>query len=226
MDLDIGFWRNSMKRLRFFTTAFCVAGLLSAWPAAAQNNNHLTFNIGAGFTEPVRHTDGRVDVGYNINAGAGINLTPAFGVIGEFGYNHFALASPVLNAAGVPDGNARLYSLTLNPIVRFNPHGRFDVYAIGGGGYYRRTMEFTAPTIATITAFDPFFGVFFPAAVPANTSLGSFTQNKAGWNVGAGFTVQMKGDSNAKFFAESRYHHVYTTPVSTSMLPVTFGFRW
>ena len=87
-------------------------------------------------------------------------------------------------------------------------------------------MEFTAPTVATVTAFDPFYGVFFPAAVPANTVLGSFTQNKAGWNVGAGVSVRVKGDSNAKIFAESRYHYVYTTPVRTTVLPVTFGLRW
>jgi opacity protein-like surface antigen len=198
---------------------------MMAWPAAAQNSNRFNFNIGAGFSEPVRDTDGRVDVGYNINLGAGINFVPAFGVVGEFGYNR-GLASPVLNAAGAPDGSARLYSVTLNPIIHFNPHGRFDVYAIGGGGYYRRTVEFTAPTTATVTAFDPFFGVFFPAAVPANTVLGSFTQNKGGWNAGAGVSVRVKGDSNAKLFAESRYHYVYTTPVRTTVLPVTFGLRW
>jgi hypothetical protein len=77
-----------------------------------------------------------------------------------------------------------------------------------------------------VTGFDPFFGVFFPAAVPSNTVLGSFTQDKGGWNVGAGVSVRVKADSNAKFYAESRYHYIYTTPVRTSMLPVTFGFRW
>src|SRR5262245_38253333 len=128
-----------MKGLRFFTIACGMAGLMSAWPAAAQDTNRFNFNIGAGFSEPVRDTDGRVDTGYNIKLGAGVNFIPALGVVGEFGYNHFGLASPVLSAFGAPDGSARLYSLTLNPIVHFNPRGRFDLYAIGGGGYYRRT---------------------------------------------------------------------------------------
>ena len=215
-----------MKQIRFFTIACCLAGLILAWPAAAQNNNHFTFNVGGGFTEPVKDTDGRVNTGFNINAGAGVNFTAAFGMIGEFGFNHFGLAAPTLNAAGAPDGSTRLYSLTVNPIIRFNPHGRLDFYAIGGGGYYRRTVEFTAPTVASVTAFDPFFGVFFPAAVPANTVLGSFTQNKAGWNIGAGVSARVKADSNTKVFAESRYHYVYTTPVRTTVLPVTFGLRW
>ena len=82
------------------------------------------------------------------------------------------------------------------------------------------------PNIATTTLFDPFFGVFFPAAVPANAVLGSFTQNKGGLNIGAGVSVRVKGDSNTKFFAETRYHYMFTTPQATTVLPVTFGLRW
>jgi len=116
------------------------------------------------------------------------------------------LSGSALSAAGAPAGSTRIYSLTLCPIFRFNPRGRFDAYAIGGGGYYRRTIEFTQPTIGTVTAFDPFYGVFFPVAVPANTVLGSFTQNKGGLNIGGGITARIRGDSNTKFFVEARYH--------------------
>jgi opacity protein-like surface antigen len=191
----------------------------------AQNTNKFTFNIGGGFTEPVRHTDGRLNTGFNITAGAGVNLAPQVGVIGEFGYNQLDLSDAALSLAGVPAGSTRIYSLTLNPIVRFNPRGRFDAYVVGGGGYYRRTVEFTQPTTATVTAFDPFYG-FFPALVPANVVLGSFIQNKGGLNIGGGISVRVRGDSNTKFFAETRYHYLYTTPVRTSILPVTFGIRW
>ena len=97
---------------------------------------------------------------------------------------------------------------------------------VGGGGFYRRTTEYTEPTIATATVFDPFFGLFYPVAVPANTVLGSFTQNKAGLNIGAGVSVRVRGDSNAKIFAESRYHYILTNPERMSVLPVTFGLRW
>src|SRR5690242_4041083 len=207
-----------MNRRALYTIA-CAAALLAVRPAAAQNTNKFNFNIGAGFTEPVKYSDSRLDTGFNITAGAGYNFVPHLGVVGEFGFNHLGLSSAALSAAGVPGGSTRIYSLTLNPIVHFNPRGRMDAYIIGGGGFYRRTVELTAPTVATVTAFDPFFGVFYPAAVPANTVLGSFTQNKGGLNVSAGFTVQLKGDSNAKFYAESRYHYVFTTPVRTTTLP-------
>jgi len=36
----------------------------------------------------------------------------------------------------------------------------------------------------------------------------------------------VKEDSNAKIYAESRYHYMYTTPVRTMILTVTFGFCW
>ena len=216
-----------MKRRILHTFACCLGGLLLAWPAAAQNTSKFIFEVGGGATEPVRHnTENRLDTGFNFLVGGGVNLAPAFGVVAEFGYNQLGINSHVLQGMGVPDGSGRIYSLTLNPVVRFNPRGRFDAYLTGGGGYYRRTVEFTEPTVITVTAFDPFFGVFFPADIPAHTVLGSFTQNKGGLNAGAGVSVRVRGDSDAKFFAEARYHYMFTTPVATTYLPVTFGFRW
>jgi opacity protein-like surface antigen len=214
-----------MKRYISCIAFSCLMGLLVVGPANAQNTNKFTFNIGGGFTEPVRDF-GRLDTGFNITAGAGVNFAPNFGLIAEFGFNHLDLTRRALAAAGAPDGSSRIYSVTLNPIVHLNPHGRVDAYVVGGGGYYRRTVEFTAPTIATVTFFDPFIGVFYPGGVPSNTVLGSFTQNKGGLNIGAGLSFRISADGNAKLFAESRYHYIYTSPQRTTILPVTFGFRW
>jgi opacity protein-like surface antigen len=215
-----------MKRSTIVAAAICAAGLICARPSAAQNVSHFTFDAGAGFSQPVEHTDGRLDTGFNIRAGVGYNFVPRFGVVAQFGYDQFGLTSAVLSRASAPDGSARLYSVTLNPIIHFNPRGRMDPYVIGGGGYYRRTVEFTQPTLASATVFDPFFFGFYNVPVVANQVLGSFTQNKAGWNIGAGVSFRVKEDSHAKIFAESRYQYIYTTPVRTSVLPVTFGLRW
>jgi opacity protein-like surface antigen len=211
---------------KIFMATICLAGIIGAVPGAAQNTNRFTFNAGAGFTEPVRFTEDRLSRGFNLNVGGGINFTPSFGLIGEFGYNDLGLTDAALAAANVPNGSTRVLSLTANPIFRFNPRGRFDVYAIGGGGWYRRTVEFTEPTIATVTAFDPFWGVFFPVAVPANQVIGSFSQNKPGLNAGGGISFSLRGDSNAKIYAEARYHYLFTDNVRTTLLPVTFGLRW
>jgi len=200
--------------------------LLCTLPAPAQTTSRFTFNAGGGFTEPIGANGRRLNTGFNLGVGGGINLSPHVGVIAEFGFNGMNLSDGALARAQVPDGSARIYSVTLNPIVHFNPRGRMDAYLVGGGGFYRRTVEFTQPTVDVVPAFDPFYGAFFPVAVPANIILGSFTQNKGGLNIGAGVTFRVRGDSNAKFFAESRYHFMYTTPARTTYMPVTFGFRW
>lgn len=207
-------------------TCGCLAALLCALPAAAQNTNKFGFNVGGGFTEPVKQMDGRLNTGFNLNAGAGVNFTPYLGIMGEFGFNDLGLSPSTLATEGVPSGTSRIYSVTLNPIVRFHPHGRFDAYVIGGGGFYRRTVEFTQPAVANVPFFDPFLGGFVGVPVATNQVLASFSQNKAGLNIGGGIEVRVRGDSNAKFYAESRYHYIFTTPVRTTVVPVTFGFRW
>jgi hypothetical protein len=216
-----------MKRSILCMSLIGLTGLTLTQPSAAQVRDRFTFHVGAGFTQPVKYTDGRLKVGFNALAGGGVNLTENFGLVAEFGFNDMGLTRGALDdAGGIPDGSARIYSITLNPKIRFHPHRRFEIYAVGGGGYYRRTVEFTEPTIEVVTAFDPFYGVFFPAAVPADMVLGSFSQNKGGVNIGGGFAISLGEDSNAKFFGETRYHYLYTTPVRTTILPVTFGFRW
>lgn len=215
-----------INRSVFSLTACCAAGVLFAGAAAAQNTSRLALKAGGGFTEPVRETDGRLKTGFNVGAGAGYNFTPYVGVMAEFDFNRLGLSDRSLALAGVPDGNGRIYSVTLNPIVHFNPRGRFDVYATGGGGFYRRTIEFTRPSVGTASAFDPFYGVFYPVAVPLTDVLASFTQNKGGLDIGGGVSFRVRGDSNAKIFAETRYHYIFTSPVRTTILPVTFGLRW
>lgn len=207
-------------------SACCMVGLFLTGELAAQDTSKFAFNVGGGFTEPVIHTDQRTNTGWNITAGAGWKLSPYFGVSAEFGYNRLDLSTATLTAVGVPGGNAHIYSVTLEPTVHLNPKGRVGAYVIGGGGYYRRTIDFTQPTVETVTFFDPFWGVFFPAAVPATQVLASFVQNKGGLNIGGGIEARVKGDSNVKVFAEARYHYIFTSPIRTTILPVTFGLRW
>ena len=132
---------------KVFWTALCLTLPLATGPLAAQNASKFAFNIGGGFTQPVVHTDDRAKTGFNIHGGAGYNFIPQFGISAEVGYNHLNLNDNVLTSVGVPGGNAHVFSVTLQPTVHFNPHGRFGFYLTGGGGYYRRTIDFTAPTV-------------------------------------------------------------------------------
>jgi hypothetical protein len=211
------------------TLLVCLAGVLTfAGPSFAQQPEvpRFTFNAGAGFTEPVRTTGPNADIGWNATAAAGVNVVSHVGLVGEFGFNDLGLSSRGLSLAGVPGGSMRVYSGTGELILRLNPRGRMDAYAIGGGGWYRRTLEFTAPTTTVTTFLDPFLGLLFPASVPANVVVGSMTQDKPGFNVGMGVSWRLSENSHAKLYAEARYHQIYTDPVRTTLVPVTFGLRW
>ena len=200
-------------------------GLLLVGALSAQETPRFTFDLGAGFTQPVGNTGRHLDTGWNIQGGAGYNFSPYVGTMLQLDYNWMGINSTTLNNIGFPGGNVHVFSATIDPIVHLNPHGHLDVYLIGGGGLYHRDQEFTAPSVSTFTGFDPFFGGFFPVAVPTTAILSSYSVNKPGLNGGAG--VEFGNKWHGKFFAEARYHRIFMgNDRHTDYLPVSFGFRW
>jgi hypothetical protein len=192
---------------------------LTAIPMAAQEtqNSIFTAAVGAGFTTPVYHTGTALDMGWNVNAQAGVQIFNAhLGLVGEFMYNDMGINSTTLNNLQFPGGSTHIWAFSADPVIRFN--------LIGGPGIYHRHVEFTQPGVATFTGFDPFFGVFYPVSVPTTQVLLSYDANKLGVNGGAGFNFHI-GHGHSKFFAEARYHQMFTNR-PTSFVPVTFGFRW
>jgi hypothetical protein len=202
-----------------FSFAFLLAGSVSA-----QEFSHFAFSAGGGFTQPVGNTGRHLDMGWNVQAGAGINFSPYVGTLVQVDYNRFGINSTTLSNIGFPGGDVGIFSATLDPIVHLNPKGHADVYLIGGGGLYHRTQEFTQPSVATFTGFDPFFG-FYPVAVPTTQVLASYTVNKPGVNGGLGISFGSKW--RGKFFAEARYHRIFMgSDLHTDYVPVTFGYRF
>ena len=198
-------------------------GLLTAFGLSAQEVRRFTFDLGAGFTSPVGTTGSHLNTGWNAGLGGGYNFNNRFGALLQWNFNDFGINSGTLNSIGVPDGDVHVWSLTIDPIVHLTPHSKADVYVVGGGGLYHRSQEFTAPTVATVTGFDPFFG-FVPVNVAANQVLSSYSVNKPGFNAGVGVALGTKW--NAKFFAEARYNRMFIGNYHTDYLPVTFGMRW
>jgi hypothetical protein len=119
-----------------------------------------------------------------------------------------------------------MHSVTGNLIVKVPPGKLLGAYLIGGGGWYRRTIEATASVLTPGTVCEPswaFWGVVcVNGLVPATVTLGSRTSDAGGWNIGGGVTF----GQSAKFYTEVRYHRAYPDNVDTEVLPVTFGFRW
>jgi len=198
-------------------------GLLAAGLLAAQEGPSLTFNVGAGFTQPTGNTGRKLNDGWNIRGGAGLNFTPYVGAMLDLGYDHLGINGATLANIGVPGGDVQIFSATIDPIFHLNPHGHVDVYLIGGGGLFHWYQEFTQPSVAIVPGFNPFFG-FYSAAVPANQVLASYSVNRPGFDVGAGIAFGTR--RHGKIFAEARYDHIYMMNSHADYIPVTFGFRW
>jgi hypothetical protein len=196
-------------------------GLHAQW----YSSEHWNFDVGAGVTPAVRNTGNSLNTGWHYQVGAGYNFTPHFGTMVQFQQNNLAVSNSVLASLSVPGGDSRIYSVTLDPIWHFRTGSRVGAYAIGGVGWYRRTVDFTQPTTTSALAFDPFFGLFFPVTVPANQVIGSVSSNAVGWNGGFGFTIG-HAEAGPKFFTEARYHWANTTGNATEIVPITFGVRW
>ncbi len=191
---------------------------------SAQEFSRFTFDGGAGFTSPVGNTGRQLDTGWNVQGGAGVNFSPYAGVMLQLQYDRMGVNSLTLNNLGFPGGDLSTFAATVDPVVHLTPKRHADVYLIGGGGWYRRNQEFTAPSVATVTAFNPFFG-FYLAGVPSNVVLAQYSVNKPGVNGGMGIAFGNKW--GGKFFAEARYHRIFMGSYGhTDYVPVTFGFRF
>jgi hypothetical protein len=208
-----------MKR---FASMFCFGALLVG-SVRAQEVSRFSFDVGAGFSQPVGNTGRHLDEGWNIQGGGGVNFGPYVGAMIDLGYNSFGINSATLNNIGVPGGNLHVFSATLDPIVHLTPHGHFDLYVTGGGGIYHREQEFTQPSVIGVLGFDPFFGIY-PAVVPVTQVLSSYSVNKPGIDAGAGIAFGTKW--HGKLFAEARYNRIFMGTFHTDYVPVSFGFRW
>ncbi len=204
----------------------CALVILASSVAFAQDElPRFAFNIGGGFTTPRANAGERLDRGWNIAGAAGYRFHPNFDLALDMSYNSFGVNTATLNNLGFPDGTVRMWSATLNPVIHTMPRGPVDVYFTGGGGFYQWNQQFTVPDTATFTAFDPYFGIFYPVAVPVNVVVSEYTLNKAGVNGGAGIAFGTRW--KAKVYAEARFHRMFLgSNRYVDTLPVTFGIRW
>jgi hypothetical protein len=218
------------KRLFVCHPGLCLALLLGfAGVAFPQSEEHpVTLSAGAGLTTITGFDAGKLDHGANIQVGGGHFFNRYFGVTGNFMFNQLGITRSELNALNQPDGGARVYSITVDPTVRFPLGKGWTAYLLGGGGYLRRTVEFTRPTLAQTFIFDPWWGYFGPGLVPVNQILGSVTSNSGAIDVGGGLNIPLPGTSSkgVHLYVESRYFHGFTSNSNTTLVPITFGIRW
>jgi hypothetical protein len=187
-----------------------------SYPAYRSRLDHLAIEAGAGLTSPIGSDTQFVTYGYNITAGAGWNFNSKFGALIEYQFNRNKIPGATLSLVGVPGGNVNTYSFTVDPIYNFAKFGKFGGYVTGGGGFYRKVTNYTSPEQTTYC--DPYYGC---GPGYQNTTVGHFSSNQGGFNVGGGVTYAAFGEeSRAKLYAELRYEWV-DSPKATATMPGT-----
>lgn len=192
---------------------------------AEEEEHHFSASVGGGFTGITGSDAGKLDHGGNVQAGAGYFLNRYFGITGNFMFNALGITRAELDRLNQPDGNARVYSLTADPTIRLRLNDLANVYVLVGGGYFRRTTQFTQPTLAQTVTFDPWFGLFGSALILVNQVLGTFTSNSGAFDVGGGINIR-PAKSGPYLYVEARYFRGFTSNSDTSVVPISFGIRW
>lgn len=207
----------------------------------ADGSSKLAFIAGVGFEIPADSvTRQYLTTGYKFQLGGGINLNKKLALLLQFDYDHFGLPGSVLrNQQGIYtsagfqqqnpdgttspadfstlDGNAHIWSITLNPTYNFYQGDSFGAYAVVGGGFYHKVTNFTLPQ--TATAFDYFYG---PYQYTVNQTFDHYTSNSGGANGGIGITYKPSKFASQRLYAEVRYVHTFNT--QTTSTPTNFNF--
>ena len=140
-----------------------------------------------------------------------------------------------MSANGIPNigGSVHTQSVTAEPVFYYFNSDRhnFAGYLIGGGGYYHKSTNFTAPVEE-----ESLYGVYV-----VNQTFTSYSDNELGFNLGTGVSIKPFGsDSRAKLFAEARYTFVNSPRESAAdltngnvlhtgteeLIPISVGIRF
>ena len=214
-----------MSTRLLLTIATFLTFVLSTQTASAQSETEKwTIDFSGAAVPTVGATSDRLKKGWSIDVGAERG-TDVVGLRADFNYYSLGVSREVLQSLQVPSGAAHMFSLTVGPTWRFPLAGGVRGYAVGGVGWYRRTVEFLEPTLTEVHIIDPWWGYIGSELIVANQILGSVTSNALGANIGGGVTVPL-GSSGSEVFGELRYHHANTKATSTAVVPVSFGIRW
>jgi Outer membrane protein beta-barrel domain len=208
-----------------FAGTLLVLGVLSSLGHAQRYN--LNVGVGPGF--PLSAASDFASTSYNIVAGGGRNLGYHLKLTGEFMFQGLPLKQSVANELGVSQVKGRLYSVSANLLWGVPLTNKIGAYAIGGGGWYRRSLEAQNTVLQAGSVCEPGWiwwdiectnGIF-----PTQVTVGSRSSDAGGFNIGGGFTFRV-GTTSTNIYAEVRYHKAFTANIDTTVLPVTFGLRW
>lgn len=217
-------WRRGSLCGAIVVAVACSPALFAQSSVFAPEFHHFTVNFGGGYTTVHGNLEDDLNNGWNFQAGADFHASRYFSLGGTFMFNGLGVSRKALDALNMPNGTARVYTVTADPKISL-PIGRGSFYLLAGGGWMRRTVEFTEPVVAQTIIFDPWWGYFGPALVPANQVIGSVSDDAGVWDVGGGFNFPLP-HTRAKLYIEARYFDGLTSDTHTQLVPITIGLRF
>jgi hypothetical protein len=232
---SLRFWLGSV--FSFGLLAYPFSNVLAQMPAQGHINSwynpdespKIALEFGGGYDASLGNARQVQNGGWNFLLGGGYNFNRRWSTLLEYGFNHFHAPESELTAfygqgAGVV-GHTHIWKVTVDPSYRFHATEHYGFYVLGGGGFFRKTMEFnsTEPSYTLGTSAYTFPG----------------SNNAGGVEGGLGVSKRPGLYNNARFFAEVRYVWVDNKPSipsnqqlypglygQTHYMPVTAGFRW
>ena len=201
-------------------------------PGQEQEFRRVNFNAGGGLSVPLNPTARYSGVNGNATAGVGVNFDKHNSVEGDFLWIGLPPTHSLVRPIYTPDVSVNLFGLTGEYRVHIDNIGDspFGFYLLAGGGwYYRYTSigrRFFVPPFTVCQRIYNWWGFGCNAnGYVSSANSGSHGSGAGGANGGVGFSIRF-AHTGWKFFAESRYHYVWSTYVPTTFVPVTFGFRY
>ncbi len=227
-------------------------------PTAAQDDNNsdtysgwgghnllhrLTIEAGGGIAGPAGDSQ-YVTYGGQFLVGAGLNINRNLAAMIEYQFIDNKMPGHIIAEAGAQSGRYHVWSFTVDPTYDFFPKSSNDVYAVGGGGFYRKLTNFSNPTLT----YGCFY-YYYCGPTQTNQVVGHFSSNQGGFNIGGGYQHRfegMYGESRFRLFAEVRFLDVLSPKIAaapggtgsgavlspvyigadTKELPITLGVRW
>jgi hypothetical protein len=196
-----------MQRI-FLMLLVAVLPVSAQWRHFGRSETRVTGNFGLGLSTPVNPLATRLDAGWNLAGGVGVQ-NGSFGIMADVLATGFGINHATLVRQGAEHGTQRYWALTVDPIVHINERGPADFYLTGGAGVYGQITKYRASAGAA-SQFD---------------LIREETLYKPGVNGGAGFAFNL-GDPRIKLFFEARFHHMFTRAPGASFIPITVGVRF
>ncbi|MGH7442971.1 MAG: hypothetical protein ACREKE_09895 [bacterium] len=198
--------------------------------------SNYALEFGGGFNAPAGDKQ-YITWGGQFTLGAGEHFGNYLSMLMEYQFIDDKLPGAIIAETGAQGGHVHIWSLTLDPVFDLFPKSSNDVYITGGGGFYRKV------TIFTDVEPEEFCSYYYCGVGYAPQTVGHFSSNQGGYNIGAGYQHRMGGmygPSKMAFFAEARYLDVLSPAVTsqpnslgtttvgagTTLVPITVGLRW